>query len=293
MSATAAELDPVAGVDANGRPVFLSTSHSRFTANPNQSLSTEESFEWRCYQLWKKTNGMIRRDTVYKSLTQSDYSPVLQYQMLGTPYPIIEPAPTLAEVMGCLRWYEHGAPLAWLASMYVLFSIPRMKNRPVIGSIRRTIYFLGATLSECSMGFRSLQRLQGLAENDYECRRYGVVEDKARLELKARRWAQYADYKREWTDRWNYYNWGMRPGESWQLWSPCIFPPLPVYYNTTTDYPLRKNPIKVSDRSLRTLHLDSPNFVEYPREGTRETVNVYAARPEVKYIYRGPPGTEA
>jgi len=101
-----------------------------------------------------------------------------------------------------------------------------------------------------------------------------VLENEERLKEKARYWEKYRAYKEEWMKRYDYYVFGMRPGERYTLLSPCHVPPAPVAFGKKTDFPMRKNPFvlsnapisKVEMEKLRKHFRDHHTHAPHPRE---------------------------
>merc|ERR1711991_72810 len=145
---------------------------------------------------------------------------------------------------------------------------------------------MGYGMLEGGLCFRAMNRLGGKVENDVECERFGVMESKARLEEKAKYWERYRKYKEEWMKRYDYYVFGMRPGERYTLFSPCHYPPAAVVFNKRTDFPMRKNPFILSDQPLTTAQKQQAIEHLRAKEGTPHPAEF--GRPEMKY--HGPLG---
>ncbi len=184
------------------------------------------------------------------------------------------------------RWYEHlVGPFLTVAA----FTYQRVK--PVIRyssyNIRtiRGVSLFVTCFSEIVFGQRGQARLQGRVNNEYECDKFGVLESPARLKQKAENWEKFAAYKEEWMKRFDYYVYGMRPGERFTFFSQLHVPPFRVRYNKRSDYPMRKNPYFLSTYSVKDYRLESPGFTHYPK-GKGETP-LEASRPETRYVWKG------
>ncbi|EPY31814.1 hypothetical protein STCU_03211 [Strigomonas culicis] len=140
-------------------------------------------------------------------------------------------------------------------------------------------------LTEICFWYRSNFRLAGYLPNDYECRKYGVLESKERLERKKQLWTKYADYKREWCRRFDYHVYGIRPGENWGLFSACWLPSWEPMFCKKTDYPPRKNPYFLSSTPLRELFTEG---VPYNYMEKVDSIPAVKAKPELKYMFHSP-----
>lgn len=284
--ATAAELGP-GGVNRHGRPIFVATDHTKCAPSTERQLSDQEQLAWKSFQLWRATLAVERRDNVYKSLTNSDYTNFrLAHRIMGTPYPVIDTVPGLFDVLKAVRWYEHAISVAAaLGYSYWIRSKAASRHARMMPMSRSAITFLTFFSTDMCFCYRSMYRLTGYLPNDYECRKYGVLEDKERLEHKKQLWEKYAKYKKEWCRRFDYHVYGIRPGENWSLFSACMIPAWGPAFNTRTDYPPRKNPYFLTATPLRDMFAESQFTYEIPKD---ETVPLVKERPEFKYLYRGP-----
>ncbi|ORC88653.1 uncharacterized protein TM35_000162910 [Trypanosoma theileri] len=284
--ATAEELGP-GGVNRVGKPIFIATDHTRYAPTTDRELSDQEQLAWKSFQLWRTTLSMERRDNVYKSLTNSDYTNFrLANHILGTPYPVVDTSPNFFDVLKGIRWYEHviSASVAFAYS-YWIRSKASLRHAHMMPMSRSSITMLTFFCMDLCFGYRSMYRLTGYLPNDYECRKYGVMEDKERLEEKKRMWEKYAKYKKEWCRRFDYHVYGIRPGENWSFFSACLLPSWEPRFNTCTDYPMRKNPYFLTTTPLRDMFAESQFTYEIPND---ENVPLVKERPEFKYLYRGP-----
>lgn len=277
--------DPAHMIGENGKPIVDVTFPAKFAATEKE-MTDREKMAWKNYQLYKVTLKLDRRDTVFEALATSDYPHfrVTQHWM-GAPFPIIEPHPFVGEVFSGMRWYEHTFSVAF-AILY--FQWIRFKPTTRYGGSnwysQKAIMIGVFAMMEFNFGYRSIWRLQGMVPNEPECFKYGICETPDRLRKKAEYWGKFKAYKEEWCRRWDYYMWGMRPGERFSLMSACWMAPWPVRYNTRYDYPIRKNPFVLTDQSIRDMRLDH-NVGFYYAPGTDSYIE--RARPEVKYIWRG------
>lgn len=277
--------DPAAMFDGNNKPIYDASNHTKFAVSEKE-MSDHQKMAWKQFQMWRTTLKIDRRDTVLEALTSGDYPHSrVSHHWLGTPYPVIEPHPTISEVLISLRWYEHVA-----SAVFAVLYFQWARSKPVIkysGSnwfAQKAIMIFVFSCLEFNWGYRVIWRLQGTAPNEPECYKYGVYETPARLKIKAERWRRFKAYKEEWMRRWNYCMWGMRPGEQYTLLSACWMSPWPVRYNEKFDYPVRKNPFKLSSVSVRDMAWDHPLVMAYP-EGRDNLLN--RQRPEFNHIWRG------
>ncbi|CBH17726.1 NADH-ubiquinone oxidoreductase complex I, 21 kDa subunit, putative [Trypanosoma equiperdum] len=284
--ATAKELGP-GGLREDGRPIFIATDHTKFTPSTKQELTDQQKLAWKSFQLWRTTLGIERRDNVYKTLTNSDYTNFrLGTHILGTPYPVIETVPGFFDVFKAVRWYEHAISLAVaLGYGYWIRSKASTRYSRMMPMSRTSITMLTFISTDLCFCYRSMYRLTGYLPNEYECFKYGVLEDKDKLQRKKELWEKYANHKREWCRRYDYHVYGIRPGETFSFFSACMIPSWEPRYNTRTDYPPRKNPYFLTSTPLRDTFLESPFTYEIPKD---ETVPLVRERPELKYLYRGP-----
>lgn len=268
----------------NGSDVF-DASQTRLATSVNEKpMSDVESYNWRKFQLFRTLLKIERRDTVHEALSSSEYwGGRATHHWLGTPFPMIEPNPFMGEAMFAVRWYEHMFAMgAAILSHQRAASTPSVRfSGKGVGYANFASAFL--VFEMCFM-YRSIWRLTGQAPNEPECYKYGVYETPARLQQKAERWRKYANYKEEWMRRWNYYIWGMRPGEENTWISACWFGHWKVRYNTKTDYPVRKNPYKVSMRSVRDMQM-----LTKTEGGYEKGVDSYLTRcrPEFQHMWDG------
>ncbi|KAG8343365.1 putative NADH ubiquinone oxidoreductase complex I 21 kDa subunit [Trypanosoma vivax] len=284
---TTAEQLGEGGVRADGRPVFIATEHTKFAPSTERELSDQEQLAWKSFQLWRSTLAVERRDNIYRMMTNSDYTNFrLAYHLLGTPYPIIETTPGFFDVVKTVRWYEHGISVAVsLGYSYWIRSKVSTRFSRMMPASRSSITMLTFSSLELCFCYRSMHRLMGYLPNDYECRKYGVLEDKEHLERKKRLWEKYAKYKKEWCRRYDYHVYGIRPGETYNLFSACLIPSWEPNFLSCTDYPPRKNPYFLTATPLRDVFLESQFTYEIPKD---ESVPLVRERPELMYLYRGP-----
>lgn len=270
-----------------GRPVFLANEHTKYTGHVDRELTDQEQLAWKSFQLWRAAQSVERRDMVYNAIINSEYTSFhLTTHILGAPYAIVDTEPSVLTCIKCVRPYEHAFSLlvAYSYSIWIR-SKPSAHIHRILGSTRRTAVFGTFVMTDMMFVYRSSMRLIGRAANDYECRKYGVIEDRERLEQKKALWERYAAYKREWCRRYDYHVYGIRPGENWSLFSACWLPMWTPAYNTVTDYPRRKNPYFVTTTPVRdlcndnALHTPTPNDLKVP---------LVQARPEFQYRYFGP-----
>jgi hypothetical protein len=278
-------MDPVGCVDSNGKPIFDASAHMQYNVTEKE-MSDADKLAWRTYQLYKLTMKVERRDSVYQALVGSDYTngqPT--HHFLGAPYPVIEPNPYIGELLTGVRWYEHiFSAVSAIGYYQYIRTKPNIKYSYTSLHVQKwTFMFLYVFFEMCCMQ-RSLLRLQGRIPNEPECHKFGVLESKERLEKKVEYWRKYKAYKEEWMRRWDYHVWHMRPGERYQLWSSCHFPPYPVLFSSKTDFPMRKNPFVLSSKPIGELRLDCQAAHYYPKGATTP---VEAERPEIKYLWRG------
>ena len=244
--------DPAAVKDDGTTPVYTQPAHAKpqhlldvsesrlATAINEKPMSDVESYHWRKFQLFRTLMKIERRDTVHEALSSSDYwGGRATHHWLGTPFPIIEPNPFVGEAWAAVRWYEH-----MFAIGMGIFNHQRAAANPSVRFSSQgvsKVHIMSTVLTlEMAFIYRSIWRLTGQSPNEPECYKYGVYETPARLQQKAERWRKFANYKEEWMRRWNYYHWGMRPGEDWSVNSCCYFKHWKVRYNTKTDLLQRK-----------------------------------------------------
>lgn len=283
---TAAELGP-GGLDAAGRPIFVATEHTKFSPSVDRELTDQEQLAWKSFQLWRTSMAIDRRDKVYESIMNSDYTSFrLSYHIMGTPFPVIEENPSVPETFKSVRLYEHAA-CATAAYAYSVWIRAKTSTRyaRLMPQSRAALSYGSFLLGELCLMYRSSYRLQGYLPNDYECQKYGVKESKERLEKKKEMWDKYTNYKREWCRRFDYHVYGIRPGENWNLFSACWFPAWEPSYCKRTDYPLRKNPYFLSAAPLSKMFSENRTWMDVPKQ---DNVPLIQARPELKYTYHGP-----
>lgn len=272
-------------INGNGKPIYDTSNHTRFTVS-EKDMTDHQKMQWKNFQLWKSTLKIERRDHVIEAITTSDYPHSrMSHHWMGTPFPVIEPQPWVGEVFFALRWYEHA-----LALMSSTIYWQYMSAKPAVRYFNMPWYSkkwitVALTLNcEFAFGYRAIWRLQGQTPNETECYKYGVLETPHRLAVKADRWRRFKNYKEEWMRRYDYYLWGMRPGERWSFFSPCWMAPWPIRFNTKTDYPIRKNPYMLSKHGIRERYLESNYGHYFPVDADDYLTR---SRPEVKYIWRG------
>lgn len=293
MATVTGEMVGKGGVDTNGKPVFIATNHKRYMATSDRQLTDQEQLHWKVFQLYKATLSVERRDSVYQSLTTSDFANYrLTEHILGTPFPVIEHEPSVWDCFNGLRWYEHTISASiGVGYNYWIRSKPSLRHVHIRGMSRSATLWMNVLATEMLFMYRSFWRLTGVAPNDAECKYFGVLEDSTRLKQKADLWAKYAAYKEEWCRRWDYHVFGIRPGERFSLFSACMLPPKPILFNTTTDYPMRKNPYFLSTTPLRDMFLENPFITHLPQRV--KDYPLAQVRPEVAQLYHGPDSTPA
>jgi len=279
--------DPVGCVDGNGKPIFDVSFTHKYTTKEKE-MSDQQKLALKTFQLYRTAIKVERRDNILQALSGSDYTSASpRHHWLGTPWPIIEPNPHFAEVMIGVRWYEHGLALA-TGVLYFQF----IRARPFI-RYNATNWFMHKMAAYCmfglmegAMGFRSYCRLLGMFENTHESYKYGVYETPERLRFKHENWVKLEKYKDEWCKRWDYYMWGMRPGERWKIFAVCIGNPYPVTYNKIFDYPMRKNVYWLSSKPITEFTLDARIGHDYSFDDSSPAMN---QRPELKYLWTSGP----
>lgn len=283
---TAAELGP-GGVRDDGKPIFIATDHKRFSPSVDHELTDQEQLAWKSFQLWRTTQGIERRDSVFRTIINSEYTNFnLNFHIMGTPYPVIEDCVSFKDCLLGIRWYEHAMSAAAAYGYNVWIKSKATTRAAQIMPMSRSCIVWGTfVMVELCFAYRSLFRLQGYAANDHECRKFGVLEDKQRLEKKKEMWEKYAAYKKEWCRRFDYHVFGIRPGENFSLWSACWIPALVPSYNTITDYPPRKNPYFLTSTPLVETFVEGPMNMNVLKQ---DNVPLIKARPELKYLYHGP-----
>lgn len=283
---TAEQLGP-GGLNDKKQPIFIATDHTKYAALPNHELTDQELLAWKTFQLWRTSMSIERRNNVYKDLINSDYTnPGLHNSILGSPYPVVENAVSMVDGVKGIRWYEHAFCIgASVGYCYWVKSKAAIRMARATGALYPLLFAITFGASEICCGYRSVYRLTGYLPNDYECRKFGVMETKEALEHKKEMWEKYAAYKKEWCRRYDYHVFGIRPGENWSLFSACWLPAWKPRFNTCTDYPLRKNPYFLTAAPLREAFIDPPSNAELNRE---DNVPLIRARPELKYLYNGP-----
>ena len=279
--------DPANMLDIHGRPIFDATFTHKYEVTEKE-MTDHERVAFRQYQLWKTTLKIERRDNMYAAMATSDYTNgTAAHDWLGSPFPIIEPKPTITEVMRTVRWYEHTGAFITSIGLYAqLRARPAVRYTGASVQTQRSMVPFYFGMFEFLNGYRAMDRLKGFVRNDYECERFGVLESPARLAEKARYWERYRRYKEEWMKRYDYYVYGMRPGERYTFLSPCHFPPLPIAYNKRTDWPMRKNPFVLVERPLSAI--EKKQAIDYLRAKPATPHPLDLMRPENKYY--GPEG---
>lgn len=228
-----------------------------------------------------------RRDKIYHDVANSEYTNFhLAYHLMGTPFPVIESNVGAVECFLAVRPYEHLVSVG-ISAAYATWIASKASTRFVAskGMTSRMLCYLNFAMAEVAFCYRSMLRLTGHLPNDYECRKYGVLEDAAQLERKRFLWEKYAAYKKEWCSRYDYHVYGIRPGGNRSLFSSCWLPSWTPQFLTTTEYPRRKNPYFLSATPLASTFAENPFLGEIPKS---DLVPLVRARPEVKYLYHGP-----
>lgn len=277
--------DPIGSFDATGKPIFDSTVSHKYTVSEKE-MTDAQKMSWRTYQLYKLTLKLERRDTVYEALMSSDYANFnCEHHWLGTPYPIIEPYPFMLEVFYGVRWYEHAISFLFGHLFYQYQRTrPNIRYTTFNPSVNRIAFLWIWCTSDMLFGFRSCARLQGKCENHHECLKYGILETKERLAQKAENWRKFADYKKEWVQRFDYYIWGMRPGERHTFFSQCHWGPKDIDYNTRLDFPQRLNPFVLSTTPINKWRIEVAwGYFFQPGADTP----LERSKPEMHYQYRG------
>lgn len=296
MSASAESLGAGSVNSNTGKPVFISASQSLYTATDREDLSNEDRLAYANIKLQRAIEAISRRDAVYHDLAQENYTGgSITYQVLGTPFPVIEPFPSVGECFSAIRWYEWGfaaaVGLGWKLNLRSSAAFRHVRNPRIIR------FFIPACISMSFIAAgaaRGQDRLMGFAENEHECDKYGVYDSPENLERKAKNWAKYAAYKEEWMRRYNYINFGERPEETGGFLSACWFKYFPVTYNTRTNYPYRKNPMFLTTAPLRDLQSEwSFTYALPPRNSAdpatrRSDDPAQYGRPELSHRYAGP-----
>mgnify|MGYP007100808685 CR=1 FL=1 len=295
MSADAKDLGAGSINSTTGKPVFINAGESYYNATERTDISNQDRMNYRISKLQRSLEAIVRRDAVYHDLAQENYTGGnITMQVLGTPYPVIEPFPHIMECYKSVRWYEHAAGVAgavlWRLNARSNAITRWVKNpRTTRFYFPMMIYGITATVG----AVRAQDRLMGLAENEYECDKYGVYDSPENLERKAKNWAKYSAYKAEWMRRYNYNSYGERPEESGTWMSSCMLRYKSIGYNTRTNYPTRKNPIWLSEAPLRDLHAEFALTYALPPKNLdaaekRSADPVQAGRPELSHRYQGP-----
>lgn len=283
---TAQELG-TGGIREDGKPIFIATDHKRFSASADRELSDQEQLAWKSFQLWRSTQSIERRDSVYRTIINSEYTNFnLNFHIMGTPYPVIEDTVAFRDCFTGIRWYEHivCAATAYGYNMWIL-SKASTRAAQIMPASRGSIVWGTLFLMEFCFAYRSLFRLQGYAANDHECQKFGVLEDKTRLEKKKEMWEKYTAYKKEWCRRFDYHVYGIRPGENMSLMSACWIPAVEPAFGKITEYPPRKNPYFLTSTPLVDIFSEAPNSMDILKQ---DNVPLIKARPEFRYLYHGP-----
>jgi hypothetical protein len=281
--------DAANGIDIHGKPVFDATNPHKYVVTEKE-MTDYEKISFRQYQLWKTTMKIDRRDSMYEAFATSDYTNgSAVHNWLGAPFPIIEPNPTPGELMYAVRWYEHlGAILASCTFFAYVRGKPQVRYTGAAMTPQKGLIPFAFIFMEFMNGHMASSRLMGKVENEYECMRFGVVESPARLAEKAKYWERFRKYKEEWMKRYDYYVYGMRPGERYSFLSPCHFAPASVLFNKRTDYPMRKNPFILTETTMTPAQRrEASEFVGKMNPG-RSPRPIDFDRPENKYY--GPDG---
>lgn len=273
--------------ESGQKPIFVSTEHTKYSPSIDRPLSDQEQLAWKNFQLWRTTMSIGRRDKIYNDVANSEYTNFhLAYHLMGSPYPVIEPNVGPVESFLAIRPYEHFISLA-VSAGYALWMASKPSTRNVVskGMTHRLICYLNFSMTEIAFAYRSALRLTGYLPNDYECRKYGVLESKERLEEKKQLWEKYAAYKKEWCRRYDYHVYGIRPGANWNLLSACWLPTWTPKFNVNTDYPPRKNPYFISSTPITEMFVENQFVAPLPKSNS---VPLVRARPEFMYLYHGP-----
>ena len=281
VAALGDRLDDPAMVDNRGRVIVDVSQPFEQTLDPtkHKTMSNEQKAAYKQYMLERTMLKIQRRDDhVAQHLNFNGDSVVRQSYSFGTPFPVIEPHPHIAECWYGIRWYEHGIVLG---AAY-LFNLS-FRHR---GLMAKQSKHAALTVIVCGeflvTHYNSKKRLAGLAPNERECYKYGVLESNERLREKAAHWRAYKEYKDEWCRRYDYFVYGQRPGERLSLLASCHWRPRPVIFNEKFDYPMRKNPYWTYGPPLETARLEGGRFFQFV-PGAETALEV--ARPELKYIY--------
>jgi hypothetical protein len=293
--AAAAELypsripDPANALDIHGKPVFDATFSHKYEVTEKE-MSDVEKISWKQYQLFKATLKIDRRDSLYQAFATADFTNgSAAHNWLGAPFPVIEPRPTPGDNMYAIRWYEHLGCIALSLGFYAYIRAkPSVRYNVASIAAQRGMVWWTLVMCEMGMGHRAANRLRGCIENEYECERFGVLETPERLGEKAKYWERYRKYKEEWMRRYDYYVFGMRPGERFTLLSPCHFPPAAVLFNKRTDFKLRKNPFILSEHAVTPSELKTAFENMQSQSNMRPVKPFEHSRPEAKYY--GPLG---
>lgn len=280
--------DPANAIDVNGKAVFDASFTHKYQVT-EKDMTDMEKIMFKQYQLFKATLKIDRRDSIYEAFATADFTNGAQtHNWFGAPYAVIEPRPHIGDLFITIRWYEHIAAAATSVLFYAwIRGKPQTRYSGAYMNLQRGMLFWSFFMFEGALGIRAMNRLRGCLENDVECERFGVMESSFRLAEKAKYWERYRKYKEEWMKRYDYYVWGLRPGERFSLFSPCHLPPMPVLYNKRTDYQMRKNPFILSERPISESQKVAA--MEYLRMKGRTPHPLDITRPERKYY--GPLGT--
>ncbi len=278
--------DPVGCVNPNGRPVFDASVPTVHNVTEKDMKETGKLM-WRTYALWKTSLKVERRDSVYEALVAGEYSNLqAAHHFLGTPFPMIEPHPHIAEAFVAIRWYEH-----FISALISVGFYQYMRTKPVLRyshlnmTVQKGFIWFCFVFFEFLMGERAIMRLAGKIENEAECYKFGVLETRDRLERKVEYYRKFRDFKNEWLRRWDYHVWGMRPGERYKIWSACFFPAYPIMFCEKVDFPMRKNPFTLSSAPLSEYKLEPIAAHWYPTYNKAKGP-VVEGHPEFKYLYR-------
>lgn len=274
----------VGGLDAQRKPVFVATTPTRFVSTDKESLTDQEKIALKTFQLHRKVLSMKRRDEVYEGVINSGHTTGKTAQnSMGTAFPVVKFNPSYADVMMGHRWYEYALEVL-VPYAYVKYAL----SKPVIRSMRqhegvfRGIFQL-LFLSSMGIGnFRTYFRFMGHTENEAECERYGVEESSARLEEKRKMWEKYAAYRAEWMRRFDYHVYGLRPGETYSIFSPCFIPASETRYNKRTDFRMRDSMHlrgKMNEGQWNVQSQLKEPYVRHPENPLMKN------RPEIKYVY--------
>jgi len=162
--------DPANMIDANGKPIFDCSFNHRYEITEKE-MTDHQKLAYKQYLLYKATLKVDRRDTVYQAFATADFTNMsAAHNWLGAPYPVIEPNPTPGELMYAVRWYEHLGAFTWALGFYgYTRAKPSVRFSASLISAQRGCFFWSWAMLECGLCVRSMSRLQGKMENEFEC----------------------------------------------------------------------------------------------------------------------------